>query len=159
MPINIELKKEKNNDAQRQGHVGFDPTKIYDPSSIYAEDNNCVRVKNIFKKDYTDLSSQEVADAMKSRLTNQDYNPDFDFVSYEYQKSDFRNNIRSEDLHNIESGEERKVPNVALPSSEEYIQPKKGSGGFGNDKFKNSLHAENTEGEVDSLEILSKYSE
>tara|TARA_B100000927_G_scaffold270105_1_gene245995 strand:+ start:7035 stop:7514 length:480 start_codon:yes stop_codon:yes gene_type:complete len=159
MPINIELKKEKNNDAQRQGHVGFDPNKIYDPSSVYAEDGNCVRVKNIFKTNFTDLSSQEIADAMKNRLSNQDYNPDFDFVSYEYKKSDFINKIRSEDLHNIESGEERKAPNVALPDSEEYVQPKEGNGGFGNDKFENSLHSESSEGEIDSLEILTKYSE
>ena len=159
MPVNIELKKEKNNDAQRQGHVGFDVDKIYKPSSVYAEDANCVRVKNIFKKDYTNMSAEEIANAMKNRLSSDDYNPDFDFVSYRYNQNDFIRKTRSEDLHNVESGEERKSPNVALPDSEEYVQPKKGSGGFGNDKFENSMHSESLESEIDSLEILTKYSE
>lgn len=165
MPVNLELKKSLNSDAQRQGFVGYDSQKIYGSSGRYSEEKNGERVKEIFDSSYTSLDAQEIADQMKLRLSNDDYNPDFpsNSVAYDYQVES--NSIRSEDLFNVESGEKRLAPNVSFPSNEEvssYENPfvsATSQGGFGNDKFENSLHAENTEGELDSLEILTKYSE
>mgnify|MGYP001183862737 CR=1 FL=1 len=161
MPVNIPLKKSKNSDAQRQGFVGYDAQKIYGSEA----ERNAERVKDIFDSSYTSLDSQEIADKMRSRLRSDDYNPDFpsNSIAYDYQVES--NSVRSEDLFNVDSGEKRLAPNVSFPSSEgvsSYENPfvsTTSQGGFGNDKFENSLHAENVEGELDSLEILTKYSE
>ena len=161
MSINIPLKKSKDSDAQRQGLVGYDAQKIYSAD----EQKNAERVKDIFDNAYTSLSAQEIADNMRSRLSNDDYNPDFpsNSIAYDYQVE--KNNVRSDDLFNVDSGEKRLAPNVSFPSNKEvssYENPfisRTSKGGFGNDKFENSLHAENVEGELDSLEILTKYTE
>ena len=163
MAVQIPLKKDSNNDAERQGHVGYNSGRIYGDDEVY--DKNGDRVKSIFGQSFTSLSSQEIANLMvegRKQESGQINNPDFeqDSVSYTYQKDQVSKSIRSSDLHNITNGEERKAPNVALPDSPEYVAPFQSStsnGGFGNDAEEGSLHAKSLESDPDSIEILSKY--
>lgn len=163
MAVQIPLKKDANNDAERQGHVGYNSGRIYGDDEVY--DKNGDRVKSIFDQSFTSLSSQEIASLMiegRIQESGQINNPDFvqDSVSYSYQKDQVSRSIRSSDLHNIESGEERKAPNVALPDSPEYVAPFQSAtsnGGFGNNAEEGSLYTESLESDPDSIEILSKY--
>ena len=166
MAVQIPLKKDVNNDAERQGHVGYNSGRIYGDEEVY--DKNGDRVKSIFDQSFTSLSSQEIANLMLGGRVQQFgeiNNPDFEIgeVNYLYQKDLVSSSIRSSDLHNIESGEERKAPNVALPDSPEYFdlfQSETSNGGFGNNAEEGSLHSgglEGSEGLLDSIEILSKY--
>ena len=168
MAINIKLKTSKDSDAQRQGWVGYDSSKIYGSEGPYAEDKNGDRVKSIFSSSYAELEPQIIADRLNNRLptSGDDFNPDFPLgsVSYTYNAEEVSNNVRSDDLHNVENCEQRKAPNVSLPGSEEYTVPFKSEtskGGFGNDAEEGSLHSgglEGAEGLLDSIEILTKYS-
>ena len=166
MAVQIPLKKDTNNDAERQGHVGYNTGRIYGNDETY--ELNGERVKSIFGTDFTSLPSQTIANLMlggRVQESGQINNPDFEVgsVNYLYQRDLVSNSIRSSDLDNVENGEERKAPNVAL-ESDEYIAPFQSStskGGFGNDAEEGSLHSgglEGAEGLLDSIEILTKYS-
>ena len=173
MTVQIPLKKDVNNDAERQGHVGYNSAIIYGVSNDVVQNGD--RVKDIFDQSFTALSSQAIANLMlggRVQESGQINNPDFaqNSVSYSYQKDQVSNSIRSADLHNTTNGEERKAPNVALPDSSEYVAPflsSTSNGGFGNNAEEGSLHSkdlsENSSAEdlitrlPDSIEILTKY--
>lgn len=175
MTVQIPLKKDVNNDAERQGHVGYSSGRIYgDSDDVYVKNGD--RVKAIFDQSFTALSSQAIANLMlggRVQESGQINNPDFaqNSVSYSYEKDQVSNSIRSADLHNTAAnGEERKAPNVALPDSSEYVAPflsSTSNGGFGNNAEEGSLHSkelsENSSAEdlitrlPDSIEILTKY--
>jgi hypothetical protein len=174
MTVQIPLKKDANNDAERQGHVGYSSGRIYgDSDDVYVKNGD--RVKAIFDQSFTALSSQAIANSMldgRVQESGQINNPDFaqNSVSYSYEKDQVSNSIRSADLHNTTNGEEIKAPNVALPDSPAYVKPflsSTSNGGFGNNAEEGSLHSkeisENSSAEdlitrlPDSIEILTKY--
>jgi hypothetical protein len=181
MTINLPIKKDPNTDAQRQGHVGYNKDKIYpldDSGSnpyVTGDEPNAERVKRIFDNSFTVMTPLQISNKMLERLgvsnvINDNFNPDFESnsVSYKYNVEQVSaNKNRGEDLFLNESQQDitnlRKAPNVAFPSNEQvnsYENPfvsETSNGGFGNDKFKNSLHDTDTEGELDSLEVFEKY--
>lgn len=173
MTVQIPLKKDVNNDAERQGHVGYNSAIIYGVSNDVVQNGD--RVKDIFDQSFTALSSQAIANLMlggRVQESGQINNPDFaqNSVSYSYQKDQVSNSIRSADLHNTTNGEEIKAPNVALPDSSEYVAPflsSTSNGGFGNNAEEGSLHSKDLSRDSsaedliarlpDSIEILTKY--
>lgn len=185
MTVQLKLKTDFNTDAQRQGHVGFDVDKIYEvvPGEDVDRELNGDRSLKIFslvdRQEYSDLSAKEVAMRMiTERLSNNpgsgNYNPDFTpeeaVNSYSYNKEiTSASKERSSDLNNRsgdeDEGVQRFAPNVVFPNNEEapYQAPFKSElskGGFGNSAEEGSLHTRGelgTEGELDSIEVLSKY--